>query len=260
METLQNIFQAEIIQRLGWTLVHFVWQAIAIGMILAIVLKLLHKSSANLRYLIACMALALIVLMPVVTIKMVDVSVETIKPVEQTAVDLPKAGVGAQAIVEMPQVEPPLAQVAASPRVPLKDRFVDAIEPVLPYIVVGWLIGVFGLSLWHLGGWTQLQRLRRQMVKQVTPTLKAKLQQLSKALGIRETVGLVESALVQVPTVVGHLKPVILLPASALTGLSPEQIEAILAHELAHIKRCDYLVNMLQTVVEILGFYHPAVW
>jgi len=90
-----------------------------------------------------------------------------------------------------------------------------------------------------------LQRLRRRMVKEVASALKVKLQQFSNMLGIQRTIGLVESALVQVPTVVGHLKPVILLPASALTGLSPEQIEAILAHELAHIKRHDYLVNML---------------
>jgi LysM repeat protein len=69
-----------------------------------------------------------------------------------------------------------------------------------------------------------------------------------------------ESALVQIPTVVGWLRPVILLPASALTGLNSQQLEAVLAHELAHINRYDYLVNMLQTVVEIFGFYHPAVW
>ncbi|MHC4501112.1 MAG: M56 family metallopeptidase [Planctomycetota bacterium] len=114
--------------------------------------------------------------------------------------------------------------------------------------------------MWHLGGWTQLQRLRRKMVKPVDASLHSKLKALAELLGIRRAVQLVESALVQVPTVVGWLKPVILLPASALTGLSPEQMEAILAHELAHIKRLDYLVNMLQTVVEILGFYHPAVW
>lgn len=260
METLQNIFQAEIIQRLGWTLVHFVWQGAAICLILAIVLKLLHKSSANVRYIIACMALALIVLMPVVTIRMVDVSAETIEPITEATVDLPKVGANTQAIVEMPQLESTSAQVAIAPRISLKDKFVETVEPALPYVVIGWLVGVFGLSLWHLGGWRQLQRLRYRMVKQVTPALKAKLQQLSNALGIQKTISLVESALVQVPTVVGWLKPVILLPVSALSGLSSEQIEAILAHELAHIKRYDYLINILQTVVEILGFYHPAVW
>jgi beta-lactamase regulating signal transducer with metallopeptidase domain len=134
------------------------------------------------------------------------------------------------------------------------------VESSLPWIVLGWLVGVFGLSLWYLGGWTQLQRLRRRMVSEVSPDLKAKFAHLAKTLGIVQTIELVESALVQVPTVIGHLKPIILLPASALTGLNADQIEAILAHELAHIRRHDYMVNLVQTVVEILGFYHPAIW
>jgi len=260
METIANMFQAEIIQRLGWTLVHFVWQAGAVALVVAAALRLLRKSSANLRYMAACIGLVSIVLIPAITFRLVNVSVETIEPVKQAAVNVPKAGAETQTIVEMPQVESPPVQAAASPRVSLKDKFIETVEPALPYIVVGWLVGVFGLSLWHLGGWTQLQRLRRQMVKQAEASLRNKVRVLAERLGIGRAVGLVESALVQVPTVVGHLKPVILLPASALTGLSPEQIEAILAHELAHIKRHDYLVNILQTVVEILGFYHPAVW
>src|SRR5205085_6589248 len=71
---------------------------------------------------------------------------------------------------------------------------------------------------------------------------------------------LCRSALVEVPTAIGFMKPVILLPASTLTGLAPAQIEAILAHELAHIRRHDYFVNLLQSVIETLLFYHPAVW
>ena len=76
----------------------------------------------------------------------------------------------------------------------------------------------------------------------------------------RAPVTLLESSLVDVPTVIGFLTPVVLLPASALAGLTPQQIEALLAHELAHIRRHDYLVNLLQTLVETVLFYHPAVW
>ena len=83
---------------------------------------------------------------------------------------------------------------------------------------------------------------------------------LTRRLHIGRAVRLLESTLVDVPTVIGWLKPVVLLPASALAGLSPHQLEAILAHELAHIRRHDYLVNLLQTLVETLLFYHPAVW
>jgi beta-lactamase regulating signal transducer with metallopeptidase domain len=79
-------------------------------------------------------------------------------------------------------------------------------------------------------------------------------------LHVFKPVTLLESALVKVPTVIGWLKPVILIPPSALIGLTPQQFELILTHELAHIRRHDYLVNLLQTIIETLLFYHPAVW
>ncbi|MBW8036364.1 MAG: hypothetical protein FVQ79_12220, partial [Planctomycetes bacterium] len=211
METLQTIFQAEVFQILGWTLVHFVWQAAAIGLTLAIVLRMLHKSTANLRYIIACAALVLVVLMPAVTIRMIGVPIKAVDQVKLQAL-FPEVVANTEAVIEIPQPATLPLPVAAIPNPPLTDRLIERVNSSLPFIVTGWLIGVFGLSLWHLGGWTQLQRLRKRMVKHVTPPLKAKLQQLSNALGIQKTVGLMESALVQIPTVVGHLKPVILLP------------------------------------------------
>ena len=257
---IENILSQEIVQKLGWTLVHFVWQAAAVALLLAVVLRLSRKSSANLRYILACSALALMVLLPVMTIRAVNVSAAGTVVAEpaESAIDVTE-GIP---IAEMVEIEtPPQADNAAAvPRISWRQRAVSVLEPALPYIVAGWLMGVLGLSVWHLGGWTQLQRLRRRMVKPVNASLHSKLKELADLLGINRAVELAESALVGVPTVVGWLKPVILLPASALTGLSGEQLEAILAHELAHIKRGDYLVNILQTVVEILGFYHPAVW
>ena len=86
------------------------------------------------------------------------------------------------------------------------------------------------------------------------------LQQIAKRLGVERAVRLLASANVDVPSVVGHFKPVILLPASLISGLTPDEIEAILAHELAHIRRHDYLINLIQTTFETLLFYHPAVW
>ena len=90
--------------------------------------------------------------------------------------------------------------------------------------------------------------------------IEAIARRLGAALGVRHVVRVLESAAVDVPSVVGLARPAILIPASALTGLSPAQLEMILAHELAHIRRHDFLVNLLQTVVETLLFYHPAVW
>ncbi len=263
---LENILSQEIVQKLGWTLLHFVWQAVAVTLLLGILLAVLRKSSANLRYIVACAAMGLIVLLPIATMQLVSVSIP--QPLANT--ELPPAPV----IVTMQPIteETPQASVveyeepvqpesfSPAPAASWKQRAADRLEPALPYLVSGWLFGVFGLSLWHLGGWAQLQRLRKKMVRKVDDSVHNKLRRLSEKLQVKRAVQLLESALVQVPTVVGWLRPVILLPASVLTGLSSEQLEALLAHELAHIRRYDYLINMLQTIVETLGFYHPAVW
>src|SRR5262249_13851986 len=92
------------------------------------------------------------------------------------------------------------------------------------------------------------------------PAWQAIVTRLSRRLHIARRVRIFRSSLVDVPTVIGWLKPVVLVPASALAGLAPHQLEAVLAHELAHIRRHDYLVNLMQTLVETLLFYHPAVW
>jgi beta-lactamase regulating signal transducer with metallopeptidase domain len=258
MQTLQNILSQEMVQKLGWTLIHFIWQGAVIALLCAIVLRLMRKSSSNLRYTTAFIAMAIMVAAPMVTIRMIHISVPGANPVLIKANNLQTIEPTKTIKVDLPQDTniKPIASVKQS----LKDRFAKTIETLLPQIVICWLIGVVVLSIWYLGGWTQLQRLRRQMTTPVSKEIKTKLNQLSKILGINKTIDVVQSVLVNVPTVIGHFKPVVLLPASTLTGLSGEQIEAILAHELAHIKRCDYLINILQTVVEILGFYHPAVW
>src|SRR5438045_2418615 len=89
---------------------------------------------------------------------------------------------------------------------------------------------------------------------------RARAHRLAARLRVNRPVRLLQSALVHVPAVLGCVRPVILLPASALTGLTPLQLEALLAHELAHVRRYDYLVNLVQSVIETLLFYHPAVW
>jgi beta-lactamase regulating signal transducer with metallopeptidase domain/Flp pilus assembly secretin CpaC len=256
-----NLLSPQITERLGWTLVHFVWQATAAALLLAVTLRLLHKASSSVRYIVSCLALVLIAVLPVVTMQLVEVSgslaevgptpTPLIPPVEVTeATELPP--------MVLESSVPQAGELAV--RALWRQRVATVLEPTLPYLVLGWLVGVFGLSAWHLGGWAQLQRLRQRMVHDVTAPLQTRLGQLAQRLRVRRAVVLLESALVEVPTVVGWIKPVILLPASALTGLNTEQLEAVLAHELAHIRRYDYLVNIAQTVVEILGFFHPALW
>jgi beta-lactamase regulating signal transducer with metallopeptidase domain len=116
-----------------------------------------------------------------------------------------------------------------------------------------WVVGVMGLSCRWLHGSRWIRHVKTFDIESLDPEWMLRLQDLCWRLRIK-------SALVEVPMVVGWLRPVILLPASALSGLSPDQLEAILAHELAHVHRHDYLVNAFQNLVETLMFYHPAVW
>ena len=121
------------------------------------------------------------------------------------------------------------------------------------------MAGVVALTLRLLGGWLLVRRLTRQARPLAGPCDEV-LARLARALRIRRAVRLLESSLVQVPMVIGGLRPMILLPIAALTGLPPGQLEALLAHELAHIRRHDYLVNLVQSAIEVLLFYHPAAW
>src|SRR6266700_8429858 len=123
-----------------------------------------------------------------------------------------------------------------------------------------WLTDVTILTLRLLTGWLWVKRIRTHGVTPAEPSWNRLLVRVACRLHIRRAITLLESTLVEVPTVIGWLKPVVLLPVSALGGLAPQQLEAILAHELAHIRRHDCLVNLLQTLVETLLFYHPAVW
>jgi len=266
MNALQSAMSHAAVWKLGWVLVHSLWQLAAVGVVLAIVLGLLRKASANARYLASCVALVLMVVLPIVTLCMVEPPGAVVTTLGESATPEPAPPPPAKVVpVDIPVAE--VAETAAAPVVaselpgaPWAALALDRLETCLPYLVLAWLVGVFALSLWHLGGWAQLQRLKRRMVEPVAEELRAKADTLAKRLGISRAVAVVQSALVQVPTVIGWLKPMVLLPAGALTGLSAGQLEALLAHELAHIRRHDYLVNMIQMAIEILGFYHPVVW
>jgi beta-lactamase regulating signal transducer with metallopeptidase domain len=146
-----------------------------------------------------------------------------------------------------------------SPTENLREWVDDRFASLVPWLVVGWLAGVAVLLLRFAGGFVGVRRLKQSALP-VADELQRVLARLAHRLRVTRAVRLCESALVEVPTVVGHLKPVILLPACALTGLKPAQLAAVLAHELAHIRRHDYLFNLLQTTTETLLFYHPAAW
>ncbi|MDE3137134.1 MAG: M56 family metallopeptidase, partial [Acidobacteriota bacterium] len=229
-----------MIQALGWTLVHFLWQGTALAVLFAVANRLLRQATANARYLVGCVTLALMLAAPVATflrLSRPSAAVQTsfgVAPAAQTFV--------------------PVAAPAALP-VPPSGKI-----PWLPLLVTAWAAGVAILSVRMAGGLLVARRLRLRATPVTNREWRERVERLAARLQLRRGVALCESMLAEVPMAIGWLRPVILVPAGALLRLSPEQMEAILAHELAHVRRLDYAVNMVQAAVETLLFYHPAVW
>jgi len=230
---MSTIAAYSIVEPLGWTLVHFLWQGLLIAAVVRAALALMDESSAQTRYLSACLGLLAMVGAPVATATLL----------------WPSAGTPAEAAAQGAVVWP-VVTVTAS------DRF----EPLMPWLVMGWAAGVLICCGRLLGGWMMLERMKHSASIAVADELSLLLDGLARRMRVSRPVRLAGSALVQFPVVIGWLRPVILIPPAAIAGLSPEQLEAVLAHELAHIRRWDALVNMIQRVVESLLFYHPAVW
>lgn len=256
MESLSTCLSEQTIRQIGWVLVHFLWQGCTVGAVLWAVLKILTRASSNTRYFAACAGMALMMMAPVVTFTVLN-EPEPITPAPQVFVEKTFAAAETYQETTVAAAETISTEIQ---QIPLGDILSEKLEAALPWCVIGWAAGVAALSLWYLGGWCQLQKLRLIGTRPASERIAAQTADLARRLGISRAVRVSESMLVQVPTMIGWLKPVILLPATALTGLDEMQLRAMIAHELAHIKRHDYLVNIIQTAFEILGFYHPAVW
>jgi uncharacterized protein (TIGR03435 family) len=249
-----------VIYRLGWTLLHFLWQGAVVAGLFYFARILVPKRFCNARYCTGCLALLLMLAAPIFTF----ISLETAR-------SIPLALTASQSTSNPPNLGPHTEAANSSgpsalgnPNPNPNPNPISApalhIEKFLPVFVFAWLLGVSALSLRLLLSSLHVARLRRHENEPLGEPWITRLDRLKAALQVSVPVRLVKSALVEVPTVIGWLRPVILLPATSLTGLTALQLESILAHELAHVRRYDYLVNLLQNVLEALLFYHPAVW
>ena len=225
--------------RLGWTLVHFLWQGALIAAVYAAARRFL--SGANGRYVLACVALAFMMAAPAVTWFTLgpsdaapEVAMDQTAKVSSTLVPLPRTV----------QSSVPAAQGM----------------PWLQWAVTVWLVGASAFSIRLLGGWAMAARLRWTSTRPAPIEWSLAMDRLRARLGLARAVGLRVSAMVQSPVVISAWRPLILVPVGMLAGLPAAQVEALLVHELAHIRRHDYVVNLLQSVAEALLFYHPAVW
>ncbi len=221
-------------------LFHFVWEGAAVAAMLAVALWAARGASARVRYALACAAMLAMVMAFGVTLAWFWPHTRS----------LPAQAVAVRTVVPVPVdwVRPEGA--------PVTSHAVSWFNWVAPV----WMAGVVLFSLRSLVSWLAALRLRRRSVAAAAEEWQAKLGRLAERARVSRPVKLLESYLTDIPVVIGFLKPAILVPASLFTGFSPQHLEAILLHELAHIRRHDYLVNLLQSLAEDVLFYHPAVW
>jgi TonB family protein len=221
----------------GWTLLHSLWEGAVISAALAAALLVIRSPRA--RYAAACLAMLLMLgAFGLTFIRLMPEGARGLRNATPPAFPAWTIRTGTDAAGPS---HPGLAEVA-------------------PWLTPFWIAGVWIFYLKHMAGWISVCRLRRRGVCCAPEEWQKQLARLSARLRVTRPVRLLESCLVDAPMVLGHFRPVILMPIGLLAGLPAGQIEAILLHELAHIRRFDYLVNVLQRSVEGLLFYHPGVW
>lgn len=240
MQIVDLLFTPQLAQSLGWTLLHSLWQGAILALGLRLFLRLLKGRSPQAAYITSLCTLVLMLGASIVTLY-----------IEY------KDAVAMMEVASSPMIVwAPVDQIAPA----LLESGGLVWEQIIPWLSVVWLTGLVFFAVRWLGGLWYLQRLRVSYTFEVDYGWQHKLNQLAHKMGISRSVTLLESGRVQVPMVLGHLKPVILLPLGLLSGISPKQLESILAHELSHIHRYDFLINQILALVEMVFFYHPAYW
>jgi bla regulator protein blaR1 len=246
MENYASFLPAPVVSALGWTLLHALWQGTLLALLGLLGFFLTRHRPASLRYGLGMGLLA----------AQLPASLATFwYYLSHTATAAGATGGWASAATR------PVGEVLGQPQpLPLTAQLGLWVQGHLPELVTAWLVGAGLLLLRVLGSWLYVQYLRRGARPVADPLWQQRLGTLARRLQLPHAPRLCESTLLQSPLVIGALRPVVLLPVGLLTGFSVAQVEAILAHELAHIRRHDYLVNLLQSLVEVVFFFHPALW
>jgi TonB family protein len=223
------------VDAVGWTLLHFLWQGALLGLVYRVLRPLCHGVGA--RYRLGMLTLSAMLLCPVVTFVY---------------------------LWPAPALAPGVAAALPSIDVAASDAGLQAVsggnvlESWLPWLVAVWFIGASAIAIRAFNQWRRLAWLVRNATIPLADCATV-LARLRARFGIRRPVRLLGSLGIDTPMLVGWLRPTILLPISMLSGFTPQQIELIIAHELGHVRRWDYLANLLQVVIETILFYHPIV-
>jgi|GEM_PF-2806145 len=273
MISLWFSFAGPYFEPLGWALVHFLWQGAIVALLLGAILPCLAQAASSKRYLAGCIGLAIMAICPMATFYLglrgaisssnlpdppTSASIQTgSNPSHASGPDLSLLPFEVDLTTEG-TLRPTGAVLEAEPTPVLAAP--NGSKQILGWLLLAWAAGVSVLALRLLGSWIWIQRMRSVGTSPISSQWTQSLEALARRLQVSRSTWILQSTQVVVPTLIGWFRPVILLPVGFLTGMPPRQIEAILAHEFAHILRHDYLVNLLQALVETVLFYHPAVW
>lgn len=229
---------ASIVDAIGWSLVYFVWQGALVAGVLAAALSLLTNAKPLTRYLLAYGALLACVALPIASFS------ETMSVPSRP---------------DLHGLSGPHLRVAA--------RSMADVEPVVQWVgsnmsmlVLAWLCCVALLTVRMGVGLVWVARMRAQASAEADHVWKRSFVSLTGMFGLRRPVALRVVRGLATPMTAGWWRPIVFVPAALIAGMPADLLEALLAHELAHIKRHDYVINLLQTVIEVLLFFHPAVW
>lgn len=257
METL-NLISHETVYIIGWTIIHSLWQGLLISLVLALVLMFVKKNNPRIRTLFAFSALIILFAFSIRTYIVLENGNNEKTNVEKISERLNTSS----KLTNNSNISE--SQVIAAKQSSKYSNYISSFNKFLSEniqtVVLFWFIGVLVLSIRLLGGVFYTQRLKSREVIPVNKYWENSLKQLIDKLEISKNVTLVQSKLITVPVTIGNFKPIILLPLGLISGIPQNQLEIILAHELAHIKQADYLINILQSIIEVFFFFNPAVW
>ena len=245
---IAHLFSVHMVNAISHTLAHSLWQGALLSAITGLIMTCTRKSSSALRYNLLVSAMVLFA-----------VGVAGTFCFEFNNGDAHMPASADQYVDHSVPVLPETTMYAGAPTSEITETIGSYLNRYAVVIVWIWLLIVCTRCVQLATGLREVYRLRHKNTSNIGSYWEERLRQLCEQLGIRRLVGIVQSGRAMTPMVSGHLKPLILVPLGMLTSLSAEEVEAVLLHELAHIRRSDYLVNLLQNIMEIVFFFNPAV-
>ena len=259
---MNSLLHHPITVALGWTLIHSLWQLTLLALVYRFLLWFPISRRAQVRYVLGMSLLTLALVFPIATYFQVyepPLVVELSQNSADMAIPMETETGTAGELLLLTETESEETPKELSLEEKM-GQFLTQFEPFLTPLVMGWALGVLIMGLRFLGSWLYLRNLRQEGSLTVENPWESRFQDWVRQMGIGRPVQLRYSPKVSEPLTLGHFKPLVLIPLGLLSQQSPQQIEALLLHELAHIRRYDFAFNMIQSWIEILFFFHPAIW